>query len=253
MPPQLHQGGMRALLHYFAIMHYTDLISSGYGAEAVGYDQGGTPFHQPLQRFLHGTFALGVESRCRLVQNQYRGILKNGTGYADTLTLPSRQAASSVADICVIAMLGGHDEIMCVGYTRGLFHLFVIGLAYSERDVCADGIVEKYSLLVHISHERTQIVHLEPAYIGPSDGHRPLAGIIKARQQVHQRALAGTALPHNGHSLARHHIQTDILQHRGFASIAEIYTSEAYNGLSGSCRGQYRKLFRIGSILYRIV
>ena len=53
----------------------------------MGDGHGGTGLHQSLQGILYQALALGVEGRGGFVEDEDRGILQDGTGDADALTL----------------------------------------------------------------------------------------------------------------------------------------------------------------------
>ena len=83
----LYQLVVGTTLHNPALMQYADFVGMLDGTQSVGDSHGGARLHQFLQGILHQTLALGVECRCRLVENEDRRILQDGTSYADTLTL----------------------------------------------------------------------------------------------------------------------------------------------------------------------
>src|SRR5205085_5217439 len=77
-PPGATQTVMRALLDDPAMIHDDAPVGGANGGEAVGDDEGGAALHQPFQRALNQTFALGVQRRRRLVEQQQGSIAEQG-------------------------------------------------------------------------------------------------------------------------------------------------------------------------------
>ena len=57
-------------------------------------------------------------------------------------------------------MLGGRDEVVGIGYARGLGYLLVGGIVDAKRDVVAERVVEEDGLLVDVADELPQIVSI---------------------------------------------------------------------------------------------
>ena len=81
---------MGSLLHDPAAVEDHQTVGSPYGAEPVGNDQGRTPHQELAQGILDQPLALGIQVAGGLVQNEDRGILENGAGNGDSLSLASR-------------------------------------------------------------------------------------------------------------------------------------------------------------------
>ena len=76
-----------AALYDLSVVEHTDLIGILDRTQTVGDGHGGTGLHQTLQGILYQALALGVEGRGGFVEDEDRGILQDGTGDADALTL----------------------------------------------------------------------------------------------------------------------------------------------------------------------
>ena len=68
----LHQFGMRALLGYTSLIDDIYAVGIVDRAQAVGYDYRCAALQQSRECILHELFALGVECRRGLVEDQYR-------------------------------------------------------------------------------------------------------------------------------------------------------------------------------------
>lgn len=58
-----------------------------------------------------------------------------------------------------------------------------------KSDVIIETVVEKDSLLIDVSHQRTQVVGTDIAYIGAIDGDSAGYGVVEARKEVSQGVL----------------------------------------------------------------
>ena len=68
-------------------MHYAYLVGVLDGRQAVGDSHRCARLHEALQRVLHEAFALGVECRCSLVEDENWRVLQYGARDAHTLSL----------------------------------------------------------------------------------------------------------------------------------------------------------------------
>src|SRR5262249_60874978 len=105
---------MRAALDDLAVLEHQDLVGAADGREPVGDDEGGAAGAQRLQAILNHRFALAVEARGRLVENQDPRVGENRARDRDALPLPARQPDAALADDRVVAPLEALDELVAV-------------------------------------------------------------------------------------------------------------------------------------------
>ena len=172
-----------------------------------------TPLHQMLQRLLHQPLRLRVQSGGRLVEDQDRRVLQDGPGDADALPLSAGELAAPIADVGLIALLARLNEGMGVGDACRLLHLLTGSPLHAERNILIEGIIEKDRLLVDVAHQPAQIAEACLPHIHAINQDLPLRHVVEAGQQIDQRALARSRLPHQCHRLAFRDRQVDIFQH----------------------------------------
>ncbi len=112
-------------LHNPALVQYADFVGMLDGTQSVGHCHGGTGLHQSLQGILYQALALGIESRCCLVEDEDRRILEDGTGDAHTLALTAGESAATVTDIGIEAMFRLGDELVGIGYLCRIGNILV--------------------------------------------------------------------------------------------------------------------------------
>lgn len=104
-----------------SITHDTDEVSSLNGAQPVGNDEHSATPSGPIQRLLHHSLRLCIQSTGGFIQNQDSGVLDQGAGDGDALFLTTGQSYTSLTWICEIwslalnwntnlNSLNGHDS-----------------------------------------------------------------------------------------------------------------------------------------------
>ena len=179
-----------ATLDDFALVHDADLVRAADGGEAVGDDDRCAVAHEAFQCLLDEPFRFRVERRGGLVEDEQRGILEDGAGDADALALAAGELAAAVADVRVVALFGGHDEVVGVGDARRLLHFLARGGLDTEGDVVEEGVVKEDRLLIHVAHQRAQVGERRLADVHAVDGDGAPLHVVEAREEVHQRALS---------------------------------------------------------------
>ena len=80
---------------------------------------------EDLKRPLDGGFRLVVDARGRFIEYEDRGILQNGSGHGDSLSLSSRELLASFSDNGFVAIRQHCYEIMRFCLTGGFDDLFI--------------------------------------------------------------------------------------------------------------------------------
>src|SRR5690606_4134858 len=70
-----------------ALLDHEDLVGLADGAEAMGYDECGSAFHERGQALLDEGFAFCVEIGSGLIEDEDAGICENGPGDGNALPL----------------------------------------------------------------------------------------------------------------------------------------------------------------------
>ena len=192
---------VRAALHDAPFVEHQNFVGMADGRKAVGDGDGGTGGHEAFERFLHQTFALGVERRGGLVENEDVGIFQNGTRNGHPLPLSARKSTAPIAHGGVVALFGGDDEIVGIGDFCRFDHLLHRGIFDPESDVVEKRVVEEDSLLIDVANEGAEVAQAERAHIVAVDEDAARRDIVVARKEVDEGALTAATLPHQGHRL----------------------------------------------------
>ena len=80
----------------------------------------------------------------------------------------------------MIPIRGSHNEIVCIGNSRSVLHLFQRRSFHPKSYIVIERIVEKNRLLVHITHERPQFRHAIFSNVMPIKQYRTKLHIIEA-------------------------------------------------------------------------
>src|SRR5271163_1433443 len=95
-----------------APVHAHDARAGTNGGEPMGDDDHGSTSHDRTHVLLHDPFALVVERRGRLVENQNAGIDHQCPGDGDALTLAAREVGAALLDHRVVALRKLGDEFV---------------------------------------------------------------------------------------------------------------------------------------------
>src|SRR4051794_3622879 len=105
---------MRTGCNQLSLLHYGDAIRVQNGGETVRDDQGGPVSHQPFERFLNDSLALGIKCAGSLVQQKDRWIAEDGPRDGDPLALSAGQSYALFAKVSVEAVRQLFQELQRV-------------------------------------------------------------------------------------------------------------------------------------------
>ena len=94
------------------------------------------------------------------------------------------------------------DELISMGDDSSLADSFRIGSIDTKGDIICHGGIEEDRLLVHISHETTEIIERDLTDVGTIDRDTPLDDIVEARDQIHEGTLPRARMPDERHGLS---------------------------------------------------
>ncbi|CAA9321894.1 MAG: hypothetical protein AVDCRST_MAG40-1504, partial [uncultured Gemmatimonadaceae bacterium] len=210
-----------ALLDHAALVDHEDEVRARDRGQAVGHHERRPPLHEPLERGEDDGLRARVDRGGRLVEDEDRRVLEEGAGHRDALALAARQARPALAEEGVVALGQGGDEVVRVRGARGLLHLEVRGLQAAVADVVADGAREQEGLLVDDADLRPQAVEGQVAHVAAVEQHAAAGGVVEARQEAEQRALARPRRPDHRHAGAGGRVEGDVAQRAAPAHVAE--------------------------------
>ena len=108
---------------------------------------GGSAFHQSVERLEHQLFGRRVEPRGRFIEDQDRRVADDGAGDGDALALAAGERHAALADHRVVAFRHPLDEFVRVGEPGRADDLIAGGFGFAVGDVLPDRRVEENRLL----------------------------------------------------------------------------------------------------------
>ena len=226
----LHQRVVGPNFDNFAAVHHHQSVGFAQGGQAVGNGNGGATLHQVVQRLLNFFFRLGIHSRSGFVEDQDARIDQQGPRNTDALALTAREPLAAFAHQRVVAMRQAQDEFVRMGGARSRHDFGARGLGFSVGDVLGNGAKEQKRLLQHQADVAPVVGHRKTADVGAIERNGPFGHVIKAADQIHQRALARAAVAHQANHFARADVQVQALDD-GAAAIAEPHPAQADGAL----------------------
>src|SRR5206468_8669591 len=108
-----------------------------------------SPLHQLVQAGEDLVGGFRIETRGRLVQDQDRGTADERAGDREALALAAGQVRGAFAELGVVAVRHGFDELVCVRLDRGGYDLVPRGAGAPVSDVVRDAPAEQDRVLEH--------------------------------------------------------------------------------------------------------
>lgn len=175
-------------------------------------DEAGPVLHEDFERLLNELFGFRIERGGRLVENENRRVLEERARDGHALPLPHGQARASLSHDRVVLVGEVFDEPVRVrGFGRRNDPLHR-NVQPPVGDVVPDRVVEEHRLLRDeadllaqgFERDRTDLVAVEQNAAG--------GGVVKARQEVCDRGLAGARRADERNSLAPQDRHVDAVQ-----------------------------------------
>ena len=145
--PGGEQVGMRPRLDDASVVDHVDDVGRLDRRQTMGHRQRRPTGDQLAQRLLDPTLRRGVESGCRLVEDEHPRVREQHPGDRDPLTLPTRQSEAPLADHGLVPVRELDDAVVDGSVARRSFDVRVGGVGSSVRDVVAQGAGEQVRLL----------------------------------------------------------------------------------------------------------
>ena len=158
--------------------------------------------HQPFQGFENELFRPGVDGAGRFVKNQDLGVLQQGPGNGDSLTLTAGEGRAPFADDRVVAFGQRHDELVGIGGACGRLDVSAGGARATVGNIFGKGQRKQEWLLEHDGDALAQAPQLNVPHVLAIHQHTTLPGVEEARDQVYQRGLARAGGADDGQRLS---------------------------------------------------
>ena len=92
---------MRSRRRYVPVFKHENLVKIHDSTKAVSYHDKSLAPCELVYGFLPLVLVLGVSESCSLVENDYRRVLQDGSGYCYALPFAASKACAGVTGVCV--------------------------------------------------------------------------------------------------------------------------------------------------------
>ena len=184
---------MRAALHNPSLRDDDNLPCVPHGVEPMRDHDDRLAFRQRFHRLLQTVFVLGIDIRRRLVEDDDRRVLQDGTRNGNALALTARKARATVSDHSIVALGQRLDEVVAACFACSGDNFLVRCRRLAEADVVFYRIAEKIDVLeddADLSHQRFERV---VAHIMSADLDAAVRHIPEACDEMAERRLARAA------------------------------------------------------------
>src|ERR1700733_3016317 len=251
-PRLLHQLVMCANLRNLPMLNHSNPSSPPHRRKSMRNHKNRPPLHQVRQRRLHKLFALHVQRRGGLIQNQNRGILQNCPCNCQPLPLASAQPRALLANLCVVPLRHIQNKIMRQRHPRRLFHLAHRDIRLSIGNVVPHSVVEQHRLLRHLSDLLSQGSDRHIPQVMPIQQNPSRIYVEEPRNQIHQRRLPSPTRPDERNHLTRLHRQIDAMQPLFDLAITLIRKAHIFKANAFAESIQHISPFLLLHIIHRI-
>ena len=217
---------MGALLGDASVVDDDDQVGVVDGRQAVCDDHRGTSFEQVVQSILHEFFALGVEGRGGLVEDQNVGVFQHGACDREALSLASGEFRAAVSDVGVVAFGAFADEAVGIGDPGRFDNLLMRGAAASHADVVRDRIVEEHGVLGHDAHVGADALLGVVAQGDAVDEDFAARGVVEAGQEFAEGRFSASRGSDERDGLPAADFERDAVDHLARTVVGEVHVAE---------------------------
>ena len=218
-PPGGDQFHVVARFHQAAVVKDQDPVGVDHAGKAVGNPQGGPTHNQPVQGLHYYRLVLRIDAGECLVQNEYGGVLQQGSGDGNALLLPTRQPDGPLAHHRVVTIGQMADELVGIGGSCGLLHLRLGRVRISESQVLCHRPMEQVGVLGDHGDLLPQSFERYFSQVAASHPDDALLRVEEPEDQPNDGGLASAAGPDKTQGLSLVEGKREIVQ-GGPASLA---------------------------------
>ena len=171
----------------------------------MGDHEGGPAGEQRRHRGLDELLAFRVQVAGGFVEDQDLGRREDRPGDGQPLLLAAGELDAALADERLVLFGKFDDELVRIGAAGGVFDLGVRGVVPAVGDVVPHRAVEEEHVLLHDGQQVAIGAQPKVPNVGAVEQNAAPGRIVKPRDQVGHRRLAGAAPAHQGdHRSAGH-------------------------------------------------
>ena len=202
------------------MIEFDDLVRGPGEPRGVRDEQAGAAAHQAVEAFEHLVLAVLVQRGGGLVEDDHRRVAQQRAGDPDALPLAAGQAHALGAELGVVALGEGLDELVRRGRLGGVDDL-VRGGVRAVGDVLADGAGEEDRVLQDDRDLVAQPGCRAVADVAAVDGDGALCGVVEAGDEGRQGRLPGAAGAGQREALAGGDGEADVVQRAALVAVLE--------------------------------
>src|SRR5581483_4237001 len=118
----------------------------------------------------------------RIVENQNMRIEQKRAGNRDSLLLSAGKSRAAFADVCVVTIGEGHDEVVRGGGFGGGLNFLKCGIRFAEGDILANRAAKEGCFLKHDADLRTKRIERDLAQVVTINRDAAFGRVVEAGQ-----------------------------------------------------------------------
>src|SRR6266567_2893435 len=208
----LNQFLMGAAFNDAAAVEDQNQIGVLNGGKALRDDERRSPFAEAAHGLPDEPLGLRVHAGGCVVEDENARVHQEGAGDRQALALAAAQRNAAFANDGVVAVLQLGNELVGLGGAGATLDFFAGRGGFAVGDVFRHAGAEEEGFLENDADGPAELIELKLAGIDSIDQNPAAARIVKARDQVHERRLAGAGRTDDRHDLAGVRIEGDLRQ-----------------------------------------
>src|ERR1700685_422028 len=202
---------VRAQFDDASAVQHGDAIGVADGRNAMRNEDRGAPLHYVAQVVEDFIFRVSIDAGERIVEDEDSWIANQGAGDGGALLLPAGKRNSAFPHKRLIALGKAFNVGGDVGRIGRIVNLPVRGRVDSQSNIFADAVAEQKCFLRKeadiFSQSRKRIVANGP----PIDEYHARLSVVNSRNEIDQRALAGTGGTDDSQTASGGNVQVQVV------------------------------------------
>ncbi len=203
--------------------------------------EGGAAGHDLAERGLDPVLGGGVDARGGVVEDQDARLGDQGARDRDALALAAAEREPALADHRVESLRQLLEQLGKTGALGGVHDLLIARVRAGVGNVLAEAGREQEGIVGNHGHLATQRRGIDVAHVHAVHQHGALVHVVQARDQHHERRLAGAGGADDRDRAAGLHVEVDPVQNQLLAVVGEAHVAEFHATAAGRQRLRIRR------------
>src|SRR6266446_4483607 len=183
-------------------------------ANPVGDDECRPALSEPFHCFQQRSLSLHIDRTSRLVEDENRRVLQECSSNGNALALTAGKTHAAFTNKSVVTIRQADNKLVRIGGPGRSYDFILASAGTAICDVLGDAGRKQDRFLKDDTELVAEIGQFVVAQLQSIEQNLSFHRVVKTRQEIHQRGLAGTRGADDAHAFAWPDLERDILQDR---------------------------------------